>query len=84
MKSLSVLCLFALLAPFHAQAGGNVLNGPKNCRSLMGDSYEGGDTRAGKFDELCTKVENGDTLSDAETRELQERGVQLGHSRYGE
>jgi hypothetical protein len=80
MMLLSLLA--CLLIPISAFAGGNVLNGPKNCQSLKGDNFEAGDPRASRFEELCNKSQQGGTLTDNEYRELQQQDVQLGHGRY--
>lgn len=82
MKLLSILAL--LMVPLSASAGGNILNGPKNCRSLKGDNFEAGDPRASRFEDLCNKAERGDTLTESERLELQNDNVPVGHGRYGD
>lgn len=82
MRLLSILAL--LMIPVSASAGGNILNGPKNCRSLKGDNFEAGDPRGNRFEELCNKAERGDSLTESERLELQNDNVPVGHSRYGD
>lgn len=82
MKALSVLALMSFAIPVFA--GGNILNGPKNCQSLKGDNFEAGDPRANRFEDLCNKAERGDSLTESERLELQNDNVPVGHVRYGD
>jgi hypothetical protein len=73
MKSLKLAALLALTLPLPAFAGGNVLNGPKNCQSLGGEASDDTGKHTEKLSRLCDNFYMG-TASEADLRELRDAG----------
>jgi len=81
MKSPKILALLVFALPLPALAGGNVLNGPRNCQSLSGDASDDTGKHAGRLDSLCTKLSEGNA-SESDLRELREGGLEI-EDKYG-
>jgi hypothetical protein len=79
---MKLLSLFAfLMVPLTSIAGGNILNGPRNCQSLAAENFDAGDPGKDRFEALCYRAQNGEALTAYERKVLTNAGVEFAPSR---